>query len=209
MRVHQIWFGGQLPAHLATYMGTWQTPDVDYTLWTEKNIPRLYNQQLWNAAQVFTTKNSIGQFRSDIARYELLYEYGGLYVDCDYEQLKPVKVLFGNEPVVVAAEDHRWINNAFIYVAEPHHPMFLEIIEGLPERCRLYRGKRANIICGPQYFTPIAKRYGATVLPPEILSPYHWSVPDDYRPPPPESAYAVHHWENQRKARLRNARSNY
>jgi inositol phosphorylceramide mannosyltransferase catalytic subunit len=73
---HQIWLGNA--PRPAQWMDSFirHHPDWEYRLWNESNLPILINQRL------FDCSSTLAQ-RSDIARYELLYTHGGIYVDAD------------------------------------------------------------------------------------------------------------------------------
>ena len=62
-------------------------PGWQYILWTDEEIEKLnlVNKPLYRACKSYGAK-------SDIARYEILYRYGGLYVDCDFECLQPFDI---------------------------------------------------------------------------------------------------------------------
>ncbi len=63
-------------------------PDWEYKLWTEKEIDALSlkNREMYDYAVNYGEK-------SDIARYEILYRFGGVYVDTDFESYKPLDTL--------------------------------------------------------------------------------------------------------------------
>ena len=84
--VHQIWLGTPFPQQYRKWQATWQSmPGWSYRLWTEDDVPglSLYNQDLYDKARNW------GE-RADIIRYEILYRYGGLYVDIDFVCLQPM-----------------------------------------------------------------------------------------------------------------------
>ena len=87
--IHQIWLGSKLPEQYYIWQQTWikNHPDWQYILWTDAEIEKLnlVNKRLYNACKSYGAK-------SDIARYEILYRYGGLYVDCDFECLQPFDI---------------------------------------------------------------------------------------------------------------------
>lgn len=82
--IHHIWLGSPLPERCRVLRETWikHHPDWQFILWTEKDIEQfgLINKDLYLAAKNYAEK-------SDIARYEILYRMGGLYVDTDFECL--------------------------------------------------------------------------------------------------------------------------
>jgi inositol phosphorylceramide mannosyltransferase catalytic subunit len=88
--IHQIWLGSPYPEKYELYRQTWLQlhPKWKYYLWTDNDIEKfqLKNHKLFN-----TAKNN-GE-KADIFRYEILYRYGGLYIDTDCECLKPFDLL--------------------------------------------------------------------------------------------------------------------
>ncbi len=87
--IHQIWLGSPLPEKCREYQQTWlkHHPDWEYILWTEKEIKEfgLQNKEMYDASKNYAQK-------ADIARYEILYRLGGLYVDTDFVCLYPFDV---------------------------------------------------------------------------------------------------------------------
>jgi mannosyltransferase OCH1-like enzyme len=88
--IHQIWLGGTLPEKYLSLQKSWQHhhPDWEYHLWTDADLtdfPFTHRER-------FMAAINKGE-QSDILRYEILYRYGGLYVDTDFECLKPFDLL--------------------------------------------------------------------------------------------------------------------
>lgn len=85
--IHHIWFGSaEFPELYKTWRASWQHhhPGWEMILWNEEKIKKefsqgLFNQSFFDEAQ----KNKNYSRMSDIARYEILAKYGGLYVDTD------------------------------------------------------------------------------------------------------------------------------
>ena len=76
--VHQIWLGPrEMPNE---WMSGWREfckqYGWEYKLWTDSDMTFLINQEIFDNSKTY-------QMKSDIARYEILYNHGGLYVDCD------------------------------------------------------------------------------------------------------------------------------
>jgi inositol phosphorylceramide mannosyltransferase catalytic subunit len=83
--IHQIWLGSPLPSKYVELQNTWKKfhPDWEYRLWTDAESEKLtmvHRDMYDNAVNVGV--------KSDILRYEILYQFGGLYVDTDFECLK-------------------------------------------------------------------------------------------------------------------------
>ncbi len=81
--IHQIWVGSkEIPENYQRFMKTWKAfhPDWDYKLWTDQDVEDFP----WKNKELFLKCTNPGM-KSDIWRYEILYRYGGLYVDTDME----------------------------------------------------------------------------------------------------------------------------
>ena len=80
--IHQIWLGPHKPPFS---MDSWKNkycsrfPDWKYKLWTEYEIRR----QLDLINLSYYQKDPRWDAKSDIARYEILYRFGGMYIDSD------------------------------------------------------------------------------------------------------------------------------
>lgn len=83
--IHQIWLGSRLPKKYKKWQSTWQSlPGFTYKLWTDEEVKRLQliNRDLFEAAKTYGQK-------ADLLRIELLNQFGGLYVDMDFECINP------------------------------------------------------------------------------------------------------------------------
>jgi mannosyltransferase OCH1-like enzyme len=87
--IHQIWIGSPLPDRYIPLIESWKYhhPDWVHILWTDADIEAL---DLVNKAQ-YEASTNYGQ-KADIARYEILYRFGGVYVDIDFECLRPFDI---------------------------------------------------------------------------------------------------------------------
>jgi len=93
--IHQIWVGGEVPRHLANMAARWQevNPGWNYKLWRDGDFGWLQNQELFDMADRFAKPDGVGQMKSDIARYEILSRFGGVYMDMDMEPRKALDPL--------------------------------------------------------------------------------------------------------------------
>ncbi len=93
--IHYCWFGGKpKPALVEKCIASWKeyAPDYELVEWNESNydVDRFsYSKEAW--------ENQKYAFVSDVARFEILYEQGGIYLDTDVELLKPLEALLENE----------------------------------------------------------------------------------------------------------------
>ena len=87
-RIHQIWIGPKkIPKKYLDWGKTWKknNPGWDYKLWTNEYLKNFPMQNRY----IFDSSDNVG-FKSDLVRYEILYRYGGIYIDTDFECLKPI-----------------------------------------------------------------------------------------------------------------------
>lgn len=150
--IHQIWLGGSLPEKYKAFQASWikMHPDWQYILWTEKEIDQL---GLVNRKQYDQTPNYGA--KSDIARYEILYRFGGLYIDTDFECLKPFYRLHCMYDFYVCCiDDDRFAVSNGIIGSRPGHPILKKCLDNLKEKnvsCCTCESIMANT--GPYFFT--------------------------------------------------------
>jgi len=124
---HYIWLGGKpLPEHFGVWMNGWKTINPGWELkeWNDTNLPDIINKKEFDAADKFAKK-------SDILRYELCYRYGGVYIDTDFEPLKPIESILSEVEAFVGEEFVSWPCNA-ILGSTSNDPFFKLLIDELP-----------------------------------------------------------------------------
>ncbi len=89
--IHYIWLGPKpLPNTFERFSNSWKKfhPNWQIILWRDNDVKKfgLKNQAKFDAATNWGAK-------SDIARYEILYRHGGLYIDHDFECFSSFDVL--------------------------------------------------------------------------------------------------------------------
>jgi len=201
--IHQIWLGSKLPHKYKEYQESWvkKHPDWLYKLWTEKDIENLdlINLNLYKASKNYGEK-------SDIARYEILYQCGGLYVDTDFECLMPFDTLHHACDFYTGcvAAPHVVCFNGLI-AAKPNHPILQRCINDLAENSKKH--KKTLEKTGPGFFTRcVIKEFfnesveRCVLFPAPYFYPWPWYKRDHesckkrYSFVRPES-FAIHHWE--------------
>lgn len=202
--IHRIWLGGPEPEWTAGFADTWRQPGWRVVEWDDElvaGLGPLHNQGIFDAAEDLAPDH-IGQLRSDVVRLELLYRFGGVYVDADFECLRPIDPHIEGIACFAAWEAQgRWVNNA-IMGAVPFHPFVERLIDGLAGNVLRNRGSKPNKLSGPQYLTRMwrEQRDDVVVLPQSLFYPYGFADirshgPGDEWP----DAVAVHHWQNKRR----------
>lgn len=199
--LHFIWVGSAMPGHLAQNVQRWRDlhPTWGLRVWTDRDFRWLHNLPLFNEAESIVPRDAVGQFKADVARYEILLREGGFYADVDTYPLRPIDDSVLKHKEFAVQEDPSWIGNTYLG-ATPDHPLFREIVIGLKMNAKRFRGKRPNVIAGPKYITPLWRRSGGYVAPTEWGFPYSYSnvkrsnVPATFG----KNTYAVHEWQHTR-----------
>jgi inositol phosphorylceramide mannosyltransferase catalytic subunit len=191
---HRIWLGGNMPAEFVRYGESFARlhPGWEMRLWTEQNLPKLRNQAAFDAASHPAQK-------ADILRYELLLEYGGVYLDTDFECLKPLDELLKGVRIFSASEDTQWVSIG-IMGAVPNHPLFQAVVAELPRALLARPSAPINEQTGPLFFTRVVtarKLKGLdadlVIYPPQLFYPYRIGEEHLKKAGFPQ-AFAVHHW---------------
>lgn len=204
--IHQIWVGpNPLPKSCEHFAETWKKnhPDWEYKLWRDKDIEEF---GLTNKHWYDKTPN-YGQ-KSDIARYEILYRLGGVYVDTDFECLYPFDGLhhcLDFYAGIVAWGKFRLLN-ALIGSA-PNNKILEKCIETMDLDVIHHNDPRINITytTGPWLLTrcfldQVQNRGKCVVFPVNYFYPWPWYTKHTTSTRKqieqwmcPES-FAIHHW---------------
>ena len=226
--MHHIWFGKPLSQEDKQLRSTWEQmhPDWRFVLWTDRheNDPRGLVVRSWQELHTmleqtherylvvdvadlefdnrsfFDSSRNYGE-KSDIIKYEIVYRLGGVYVDCDFECLKPLDDLhyFYDFYTGIQPLDTNYAQlGAAIFGAKLGHPILKCAVETV-DRDRGYT--QIVMRTGPIHFTR-AFIAGADkennidiALPASYFYPCGYTQKGEARENwlCPES-YAVHHW---------------
>jgi mannosyltransferase OCH1-like enzyme len=189
---HRIWLGpNPMPEEFVYYGETFKDlhPNWEIKLWTDNNLPveEFINKSIFQSNDGFVLK-------VDIARFELLRLYGGVYADCDFEFFKNIELLINDLDIFSAGERPKVIGNA-IFGSIPGHPLLNKILKAMPQSIEENIDYGPNIKTGPVFLTRLLKDDDLTVFGPELFFPTacgYKSEPglaDKY-----PDAYANHHW---------------
>ena len=198
-KLHQIWLGGQLPDKWKKYTETWQIlhPTWEYKLWTDEDIDNVTIER----RDVFNVATNLGQ-KSDILRYEILRQQGGIYVDTDFECLKPLDDLLFLKfftGITTDADAQLYIG---ILGSIPNHP----IMDTCATSLKFYSGNDGDGVMGatgPYYFTrcffaSVNENTGGVVpFPMAFFYPFpnHLRFTEDAYKYILPCSYAIHHWK--------------
>jgi hypothetical protein len=218
--VHQIWIG-EKPIHeaLVRYAMSWNAyhPDWVVTLWTDR--PDLHNGPAWSEirqlpplinahvleelAPLMKCRNCSVAALSDLYRYEILAQFGGVYADLDVEVFRRIDGLLKGVSLGCADEWGPRPGN-YLIAAEANHPTMWSVVREVLGNIRFLRSKNRTadggfkkvnpvLVTGPVYLQHYTQRDpGALVWPWPIFNP----LPAGYNPEQvehwPDSAWGNH-----------------
>jgi len=153
--IHQLWIGSK-PAP-TKFMNTWRdkNPEFKYMRWNE--------QEINNHTAIFSCHDRVHEIeeingKADILRWEILYEYGGVFLDADSICIEPIDDILMNAPCFAGWEQEQ-IRPGLIATGTmgfpPKHPLVKKAIEWIKNNPVSTRdtGKRAWQNVGPMLLT--------------------------------------------------------
>lgn len=199
-KIHYCWFSGRpMPLFLQECIQSWRDccPDYEIIEWNEKNydvadIP--YAEEAY--------KNRSYGFVADVARLDILYRYGGVYLDTDVTLLKSLDELL-YQPAFVGVEKWGNINTGGGCGAVAHHPMIREMLEYRKRFHFIQKDGSRNTTTNGLYETVPFLRHGmridntvqiingVTIYPSCVFHPYDYMSCEDIRT---ETTIAKHHF---------------
>jgi hypothetical protein len=177
--LHQIWLGDEpFPEQFEGYRQSWirNHPDWDFRFWAEDDLPRgLVRPEVYERIRSPVE-------RSDILRLELLNREGGVYIDADFESLRPLDPLIEGVDFFCAYLRPDRVNTAIIG-SVPGHPLLVRALDEMTPRQAFGYSKEA---AGPIFFDRLIRDFPeVTIFDKEAFYP---RTPAERR-----DAIAVHH----------------
>ena len=199
--IHQVWSNIEepLPDFFRGLMETWKEhhPDWEYILWDNDKMNGFIQEfypEYWISYN--SVKYNIQKW--DIIRYFILYHYGGMYADVDYECLDSLEPLLENNkgcyfsPETAPRDTSLGLNNYFnnaLMISVPRHPFMQLIIESVFRELaanKNYANKTIEVLSttGPIFLTNLYNGHPDTsdiyIIPPELVTPLHPYDVDKY-----------------------------
>ena len=153
--IHQLWIGPK-PAP-TKFMDTWKekNPDFEYIRWSE--------EELVKRNMVIECKNRVDEMeeingKADIIRWEILYKYGGVFVDADSICIEPIDDVLMTKKCFAGWEQEE-LRPGLIATGTmgfpPKHPLVRHAIDHIKQNCVsvAVTKKRAWITVGPMLLT--------------------------------------------------------
>jgi mannosyltransferase OCH1-like enzyme len=134
--IHQTWKTTEVPAKYVDYQKKLIAlhPDWEYRLWTDDDNTAFVKQHFpdFYSTYIGLPKNIM---RADVIRYLIMYKIGGLYLDLDYEMVKPFDIF--NYDLVLPYNRQIRCGDSYdafgncIFASCPGHPFWQYVIDDL------------------------------------------------------------------------------
>ena len=203
-KIHYCWFGGNpLPDLAQKCIASWQKylPDYEIIRWDESNydvnkIP--YTKEAY-AAKKFA-------FVSDYARFDILYQHGGLYFDTDVEIVQDMSdiITVGSFMGCEFSRGSCCINSGLGLGASAGMPIFKEILDNYHNRLFITSDGTNDYTTVVDIVSGIFQKYGfdnkiwqiqnidgISIYPPDFFAPRN-GVFNRYILTP--NTYSIHHY---------------
>jgi mannosyltransferase OCH1-like enzyme len=181
---HSLWLGtAPFPEEFARYQQTWRDhhPDWELRFWTEDDLPDgLRRPEVYE-------KLRPPWVRTDILRLEVVWRFGGVHIDTDFECVRSIEPLLDGVDFFTAwMEQGKRVNNA-IMGAVPGHPIVDRALDEIRPTDHFVPWDKETT--GPLFFDRVLRQFpDATIFPKAY---FFGATPEELR-----EAYAVHHDAN-------------
>lgn len=157
--IHYCWFGkSDTPQEYQEYMVSWKKmcPDYEIIRWDESNFDITQNKYMYEAYQ-----QKKWAFVSDYARIKILYEYGGIYLDCDVELMASLDNV-RNAGFYCGFENRNHIALGLGCGAMKGHPYLKRLLDYYEQISFINEDKSLNMTPCTAYQTKIIKEFGVS-----------------------------------------------
>ncbi len=156
-KIHYCWFGkNPLPELALKCIESWKKycPDYEIIEWNEENFPMDYNDYLKEAYEARKWA-----FVSDVARFKILYDEGGVYFDTDVELLKPIDPIVEAGPFM-GIESGIKVAPGLGIAAYPGMEIYKEFLDFYSERHFLNEDGTPDLATVVEYATSLFIKHG-------------------------------------------------
>ena len=200
-KIHYCWFGGNpLPEFAQKCIASWKKylPDYEIIEWNESN----YNvRKIPYISQAYDAKKYA--FVSDYARFDIIYEHGGVYFDTDVEVIKDMTEILENG-AFAGIESAGALNAGLGFAASQRDPILEEILESYKDEEFINDDGSLNLKTVVTRVSEIFKKYGFTdevkiqKVAGITIYPMEYFCPKDFETGVTtftENTYTIHHYD--------------
>lgn len=206
--IHYCWFGGNpLPDSAKQCIDSWKKycPDYEIKRWDESNfdiyccryVREAYQEKKW-------------AFVSDYARMDILYRYGGVYLDTDVEIIKNLDSIIEKGPFMGMERDFETNGNCVVntglgIACYKEHILYKKILEYYNQLTFINQDGSLNQTTVVDHVTNILREYGLKDKPGIQIIQDIYIYPKDYFCPKlmntdiikiTENTHTIHHFDS-------------
>lgn len=199
-KIHYCWFGGlPLPELAVKCIESWKKycPDYEIIQWDETNVDLssvVYMREAYEA--------KAWGFVPDVARLQIIYEHGGVYLDTDVELCKSLDELLSNR-AFMGFEDKKHVALGLGFGAEPGNKLIGMFLEEYKAMHFVNDDGSLNRKSSPLIQTDLLKRIGLKqngtlqIIDSTVIYPTQYFCPLSYETGKlriTEDTYSIHHY---------------
>ncbi|MEG0034374.1 MAG: glycosyltransferase [Bacilli bacterium] len=155
--IHYCWFGkNEIPEKDKKCIASWKKycPDYQIIEWNEDNydvskceyMKEAYSKKYWG-------------FVPDYARLDIIYQFGGIYLDTDVELIKSFDSLLENR-VYVGVEKNGKVALGLGFGAEPNNLIIKKLLDTYEKLNFSNEDGSVNLVASPTYITKTLEEIG-------------------------------------------------
>lgn len=155
--IHYCWFGGEeIPAQNKKWIASWKKfcPDYEIVEWNESNYDISKNRYMREAYQ----EKKWG-FVPDYARLDIIYQYGGIYLDTDVEIIRNLDELLYQD-AYVGIDKSKKISLGLGFGARPGFNLFKKLMDEYDDRSFYNSDGTPSKTAAPALQEPFFNRLG-------------------------------------------------
>lgn len=200
--IHYCWFGGnELPELERSCIASWSRvmPGCEIIRWDESNFDV---ERCAFSREAYAADN--WAFVSDYARFKILHENGGIFLDTDVELLKPLDELLELDAFTGFTKDSSFVNPGLVVASEAGGHVMADIVRKYESMSLLPQKGRIHPQSSPRMLTALLEESyglkrdgclqeldGLTVFPAEFFDPID---PHTGAMSIAETTYSIHHY---------------
>ena len=197
-KIHYFWFGENKKSDLVMKcINSWKKycPDYEIIEWNESNYDVHKNEYM---EQAYLAKR--WGFVSDYARLDIIYNYGGIYLDTDVEIIRPFDIGFEKKQV---SSNSFFVNTGQGFGAEALNPGIKKMLD-VYDNIFFFKDGRENLKTCPYYNTEALVGLGMkqenvyqnirgiiSIYPSEYFCPINWK---NQKCEITKNTYSIHHF---------------
>lgn len=198
--IHFFWFSNDpYPEKMQKCIDSWEKycPEYEIKKWNLANYDYTVNDYVREAIE-----NKKWQFASDYARADVIYRYGGIYLDTDVEIIKNLDGLLYHQSFI-GFDGVTHVDPGSGFGSVKNNPIIREFRDTYSNRHFIKEDGSFDLTPCPMYYTDVLKKKGLVldgsyqiiegmaVYPADYFSPFSWQTGITYKK---EYTYAIHHY---------------